>query len=69
MERFAQDHLQYLDFDIAVFVSGDKHFEPAQNKMRQFGRKVMRCIVDEQKKQVYLWGEDGLVATLRTERR
>jgi len=69
MERFAQDHLQFLDFDIAVFVSGDKHFEPVQNKVRQFGRKVMRCTVDEVKKQVYLWGEDGLVATLRTERR
>ncbi|TSC67223.1 MAG: hypothetical protein CEO19_308 [Parcubacteria group bacterium Gr01-1014_73] len=70
MERFLHNFLQALDFDIAVIVSGDTHFRPLMEKVKQFGRQVMRCTVDDTvtNKGVYLWNEKGLVTTLKTER-
>lgn len=69
ISRFITKSLNWWDYDIAVFVSSDTHFYISQNDIKQTSRQVMRCTVDEQKKQVYLWNEKGLVATLRTERR
>ena len=69
LERFLRCFLPNLDFDIAVVASADKHFDPIANRIRQYGRRVIGCFADQDRKYVYLHGDDFPVLIIETERR
>lgn len=58
IDRTVRANVQLMQgADIHVIVSGDRHFEPLFAKIRQAGKKAIKCHADAMVKKVYFTGD------------